>query len=67
MVMVGTMIDVQSFSKEVRVGSSLQCMLGRDCDIGIFQSLMLVGRQMMLMEVGKENTHEYRSEYLEEN
>lgn len=27
------MIDVQSFSKEVRVGSSLQCMLGRDCDI----------------------------------
>jgi len=41
-------------------------MLGRDCDIGIFQSLMLVGRQM-LMEAGKENTHEYRSEYLEEN
>src|SRR6218665_3959906 len=31
-VMMGTRMDAQSFSKEVGIGSSLHCLLGRDCN-----------------------------------
>ena len=30
-VTMGTMMDAQSFSKEVGIGSSSHCLLGRDC------------------------------------
>jgi len=30
-VMTGTRMDAQSFSKEVGIGSSSHCFLGRDC------------------------------------
>jgi len=32
LVMMGTRIDAQSFSKEVGTGSSSHCLLGRDCN-----------------------------------
>jgi len=32
LVIMGTRIDAQSFSKEVGIGSSLNCLLGRDCN-----------------------------------
>jgi len=31
-VMMGTRMDAQSFSKEEGIGSSLHCLLGRDCN-----------------------------------
>ena len=31
-VTLGTRIDAQSFSKDVGIGSSLHCLLGRDCN-----------------------------------
>ena len=32
LVMMGTRIDAQSFSKEVGIGSSSHCLFGRDCN-----------------------------------
>ena len=32
LVMMGTRIDEQSFSKEVGIGSSSHCLFGRDCN-----------------------------------
>ena len=51
--MMGTRIDEQSFSKEVGIGSSLCCLLGRDCNRYIVWSLMLVGKYLVILEVVK--------------
>ena len=61
LVMMGTRIDAHSFSKEVGIGSSSHCLLGRDCNCitgNIFKSLMLVVKYLVMLKVGKRESHD---------
>lgn len=62
--MMGTKIKAQSFDMKLGIWSSLQEEI---ITFGIFQSQMLVGSQMIIMEVGKKESCKQRRELLEVN
>ena len=61
LVIMGTRIAAQSFNKEVGIGSSSHCLLGRDCNrlyISVSDGIMLVGKYLVMPVCGKGESHE---------
>ena len=57
LVIMGARIDARPFSREVGIGSSLHCLLGRDCN-RLYISVSDVGKYLVMLEVGKGESHE---------